>query len=101
MNPTATSFFNKHLEDLQSQYGELIVEIETYVNDNNIKHPTLGDKHYYELRLKQQEVYLDIKRTEAILKGEEFSYIRYHKPATMHRISQLKQFLRDAPEVIQ
>lgn len=100
MNPTSTTFFNKHLENLQNEYSEISLEIETYAHDNNIKSPLMGDKHYYELKIAQQEIMLDIKRTEAILNGKEFSYIRYHRPIITRRISELKNFMWDAPEVI-
>ena len=101
MNPASTSFFNRHLEDLQSEYADLSSEIDSYAHDNNIKSHLMGDKHYYELRIRQQEVYLDIKRTEAILEGKEFNYIRYHRPITLRKISEFKMMLWDAPEVIQ
>ena len=101
MNPTATTFFNKHLEAQSKKYDELKDKIQEYKKKHNIHEHTLGDKEYYRLNIEKEETFLDIKRTEAILKGKEFSYIRYHRPLTVRRITELKKFMWDAPEVIQ
>ena len=98
MNPTATSFFNNHLDNLKSDYANICEEIESHKQKNGITSHLNGDKEYYALCIEKWETYLDIKRTEAILNGTEFSYIRQHKPVAMNHIRKLNDLIRHKEE---
>ena len=100
MNPSATTFFNKHLENLQNEYSSICEEIESYEQKMGITSHLTGDKEYYQLCIEKWETYLDIKRTEAILNGTEFSYIRQHKPVALNKIKQFTDLQRKV-DVIQ
>ena len=90
MNPASTTFFNKHLQNLEEKYEGLGAEIQSHKKENRITSHYQGDQKYYQLCIQRLEIYIDIKRTEAILEGKEFSFIRYHKPVALNKIRQLK-----------
>ena len=100
MNPSATTFFNKHLEDLQNEYSTICEEIESHKGKIVITSHLTGDKEYYQLCITKWQIYIDIKRTEAILKGKEYDFIRYHKPLALNKIQRLKD-LSNHVDVIQ
>ena len=95
MNATSKTFFKKHLQVLNKEYEQLKKELADHIAEKNITSATLGDKEYYLISIKKWEKYREIKMTEAILKGKEFSYIRYTKPIIIDKINFCKGMLND------
>ena len=89
MNPSATTFFNSHLDDLKNEYATICEEIESHKQKAEITSHLHGDKEYYTLCIQKWETFLNIKRMEAILKGKEYDFIKYHKPVALNKIQRL------------
>lgn len=92
---------NHEIDKLEDEYIKVKISLENIKTDEKayVSH-LYANKDYYQLLVDKFEIALRKEKLKAIRDGKEYDFKRFIRPVYLHKLSQFRQFKRNAPVVI-